>query len=149
MNRDGLDPEVVLAEALKVSILRLQAARSNGAPLHPDDWAFGEDALVLALARLNTAQARKALLDLTDFELDNSVWDTIAEAAQQLGAEFEADVRYKITQAPCTQAERKQPYVPAMPRKLRDKQLQNWLSEMTPEAKAQIEEWKKRMESRK
>lgn len=149
MNRDGLDPDFVLAEALKVSILRLQAARSNGTSLYPDDWALGEDALVLVLAKLNTAQARKALLDLTDFELDNSVWDSIAEAAQHLGGGFEADIRRKITQAPCTQAERKQPYIPVMPRKFRDKQLQNWLAEMTPEAKAQIEAWKKRMESRK
>lgn len=140
MNRDDLDSDLVIAQALKISLLRLVAVRSGRrVDLHPKDEAFGEEALVLALARLNTKFSRKALVDLMDFQLDDAVWDAFGEILGGYADALRPEIKARIGAARCPEAQRKDTYLPVVPKKNRDRQLDNILFEMKPEIRALID----------
>jgi hypothetical protein len=131
MNRGNLDPDFVIAQALKISLLRLAAhTRGQSAELHPDDVRFGEAALVLALARLDNRYSRAALLDLMEFVLADYIWDDIGEAMMgRFGESLIPDIKARIGKERCAQARRKSPYLESKSKKSRDRGLRNILFE--------------------
>lgn len=131
MNRGALSQDVMVAESLKISILRLYGLREDGADvLSTEDWAYGEDALVLVLGRLNTEASRMAFVDLLDFELDDTVWDAIGEILNEFGGSLLPVLKARIGQPPCKEALRQKPYCKPMPPQLRDKQIKNILMDL-------------------
>jgi hypothetical protein len=145
LNRGNLDPDYVVAQALKISILRLMAQRESGhLDLHPDDWAFGEDALVLALGNLNTHFSREALVDLMEFPTDDALSDAMGEVLNKHGDTLRPHIESRIGASLCAEAARPKNYLQPVSTRSRDKRLEGVLFEMKPENKAKIEAWRRR-----
>jgi hypothetical protein len=147
MNRGDLNPDLVVAQALKISFLRLYGHRNGGsADLHLDDLKFGEEVLLLVLAQLNTPQSRSALLDVLDFEFDDVAADGWGEVLLEHGEKLVPEMQARLGKQPCVEASRSKPYVAPKRPEFRDKQLKSDISEMSPENRARIAEWRARME---
>jgi hypothetical protein len=145
VNRGDLDHNFVIAQALKISILRLMARRALGHPdLHPDDWAFGEDALILALGDLDNAYSREALVDLMEFPTDDTLSDAMGEVLYKHGDALLPHVRKRIGAPLCAEAARSNGYLQPVSTKSRDKRLEGVLFEMKPENRARMDEWLRR-----
>jgi hypothetical protein len=131
MRPEELDPNLLEAQTLKISILRLLNAYQTPCDTHPDDWQFDVYGLALVLGRKQTPESRRALIELFDFVLPDAVWDAIvtAVAEDEDPEAFRSLLKARIGQPICAEARRDQTYVDPMPMVNRDRQITNWLED--------------------
>lgn len=117
-----------IAQAIKVSILRLAAMRELGdvGKLHENDWAFGEDRLVLLLGQLNNFESRAAFVELFDYRFGDAVFNAIGQISDEYKNELIPLFKERLGKPIATS-----PYFPSFTQKERDKQLQNWIEELS------------------
>ncbi len=128
MRADELDPNVLAAETLKVSILRLEGNAKYD--LHPDDSDFDQSSLVLLLGRLNTPESRQAFVELFDFSMGDVVFSAIGYIVSEFQKDLVPVMRARIGQPMSAQAARQPAYARVLSKAGRDQLLENWLSDM-------------------